>query len=162
MFEQREDPFRLVPGALRNGCAAAEGVGRQLAVGRGGRGKEPAQASALTCVTQPASASASVAKLAIVGVWPLLSGSWMVVPQPPVARSTKLGTLPAAIFSCSGWPLIAVPSMNWLCVHTDATVVISLIVTFAGGLLPSTVIRAITGLAPPALFAVGVPPWATR
>ena len=33
------------------------------------------QASALTRVVQPASRSASVAKLAIVGVWPLLSGS---------------------------------------------------------------------------------------
>ncbi len=58
--------------------------------------------------------------------------------------------------------MIAVPSMNWLCVHTEATVVISLIVIFAGGLLPSTVISAMVGLAPPALFAVGVPPWATR
>ena len=33
------------------------------------------QAMGVTRVAQPASASASVAKLAIVGVWPLLSGS---------------------------------------------------------------------------------------
>jgi hypothetical protein len=33
------------------------------------------QASAFTLVAQPASKSASVANLAIVGVWPLLSGS---------------------------------------------------------------------------------------
>ncbi len=52
--------------------------------------------------------------------------------------------------------------LNELCVHTDATVVISLIVTFAGGLLPSTVISAMAGLAPPALFAVSVPPCALR
>jgi hypothetical protein len=101
---------------------------------------------------------ASVAKLAIVGVWPLLSGSWIVPPQPPVARSTKLGTLPAAIFSCSGCAWIVVPLMNWLCVHTEATVVISLIVTLAGGVLPSTVIRAMAGLLPAALLAVGCPP----
>jgi hypothetical protein len=115
-----------------------------------------------TCVTQPASALASVAKLAMVGVWLLFSGSWIVPPQPPVLRSTKLGTWPAVILSCSGWPLIAVPSMNWLCVHTEATVVISLIVTIAGALLPSTVIRAIPELLPAALFAVGWPPCAIR
>ena len=33
------------------------------------------QAMGVTRVAQPASASASVAKFAIVGVWPLLSGS---------------------------------------------------------------------------------------
>lgn len=53
-------------------------------------------------MTHPESAFASVAKFAIVGVWLLFSGSWMTVPHPPVPRSTKLGTLPAAIFSCSG------------------------------------------------------------
>jgi cadmium resistance protein CadD (predicted permease) len=57
---------------------------------------------------------------------------------------------------------MAVPLMNWLCVHTEAMVVISLIVTLAGALLPSTVIRAMAGLLPAALLAAGVPPWATR
>jgi hypothetical protein len=85
-----------------------------------------------------------------------------VPPQPPVCRSTKLGTLPAAIFSCSGWPLMASPSMNWLCVHTEAMVVISLIVTLAGALAPSTVSSEIAGLSPPPLPAAGVPPRATR
>ena len=37
--------------------------------------KSLSQASAVTRVAQPASTSAKVAKLAIVGVWPLLSGS---------------------------------------------------------------------------------------
>src|SRR5262252_3303831 len=119
-------------------------------------------ASGAARAIQPASASAKVAKFAIVGVWLLLSGSWIVPPQPPVARSTKLGTLPAAIFSCSGWPLIAVPSMNWLCVHTDATVVISLIVTVVDGFAPTTPISAMAGLSPPDLLVAGVPPFATK
>src|SRR5262245_39985281 len=84
----------------------------------------------------------------------------MIPPQPPVVRSTKLGTLPAAIFSCSGWPLIAVPSMNWLCVHKDATVGISFMAMFAGGLVPNTAISAIAGLSPPLLSVAGVPPFA--
>ena len=37
--------------------------------------KSLAHASGVTRVTHPASTSASVAKFAIVGVWPLLSGS---------------------------------------------------------------------------------------
>src|SRR5215475_10091638 len=86
----------------------------------------------------------------------------MAPPQLPVARSTKLGTLPAAIFSCSGWPLIAVPSMNWLCVHTDAIVVISLIVTVGGGFEPNTAISAMAGLSPAALLVAGVPLFATK
>ena len=89
----------------------------------------------------------------MVGVWPLLSGSWIVPPQPPVARFTKLGTLPAAIFSCRGWAWMAVPLMNWLWVQTEAMVVISLIVTVAGALLPSTVISPMAGLLPAALLA---------
>ena len=120
------------------------------------------QASGVTRVTQPASTSASVAKFAIVGVWPLLSGSWMVAPQPPVARSTKLGTLPAAIFSPSAWPLSAGPSRNCAFVQTDATVVISLIVTVGGALPPNTDSKAMAGLSPPDLSAADLPPWATR
>ena len=46
----------------------------------------------------------SVANVAIVGVWPLLSASRMTAPYPPVARSTKLGTLPAAMRKPSVWP----------------------------------------------------------
>src|SRR5262245_19653509 len=42
------------------------------------------QASGVTRVTQAASAFASVAKFAIVGVWPPLSGSWITRPQRPV------------------------------------------------------------------------------
>ena len=44
-------------------------------------------------------------------------------------------------------------------VHTDATVVISLIVTLAGGLLPSTVISAMAGLSPLPLSAVACRRW---
>ena len=44
---------------------------------------------------------------------------------------------------------------NWACVHTDATVVISLITTFAGGLLPTTVISAIAGLLHGSLIGCG-------
>ncbi len=106
------------------------------------------QASAFTRVTQAESRSASVAKLAIVGVWLLLSGLWMAPPHPPVSTSTKLGTLPAAIRRLSGWPWSVASSRNCAFVHTDATVVISLITTLAGGLLPTTVINAIAGLLP--------------
>ena len=86
----------------------------------------------------------------------------MVMPQPPVTKSTKLGTLPAVILSCNGKPLIAVPSMNWLCVHTEATVVISLIVTFARALAPSTVINAVASFGPVPLSAAVRPPFAVR
>src|SRR5215475_1361226 len=52
--------------------------------------------------------------------------------------------------------------MNWLCVHTVATVVISLIVTLAGGCAPIDAISAMAGLLPPDGFAAGVPSFATR
>ena len=52
---------------------------------------------------------------------------------------------------------MAVPSRNCAWVHTEATVVISLIVTLAGGLLPITVMSAMAGLSPLALAAVGLP-----
>src|SRR5271156_2291299 len=120
------------------------------------------QASAFTRATQAESRSARVAKLAIVGVWLLLSGFWIASPHPPVTRSTKLGTLPAAMRRLSGWPWSVVSSRNCAFVHTDATVVISLTTTLAGGLLPRTAIKAIAGLSPAALLAAGTPPIATR
>src|SRR5262245_64204854 len=52
--------------------------------------------------------------------------------------------------------------MNWLCVHTVATVVISLMVTFAGGCAPTDAIRAIAGLSPLDGFAAGLPPFAAK
>ena len=73
----------------------------------------------------------------------------MVGPQLPVSRSTKLGTLPAAILSWSGEPLMVVLSMNWAWVTTEAMVVNSLMTTRAGGLLPTTANRAMAGLLPP-------------
>src|SRR6516165_1844657 len=100
------------------------------------------QASFTARVAQPASTSASVARFAIVGVWLLLSGPWIASPQPPVPRSMKLGTLPAAMLRLRAGPLIAVPSKNCAWVHTEATVVISLIVTLAGGLLLRIIISA--------------------
>src|SRR5262245_8693928 len=89
-------------------------------------------------VAQADSRSASVAKFAIVGVGGQFNGSWRTGPQPPVERSTKLGTLPAAIFSPSACPLIAEPSRNCALVQTDATVVSSLMVTLFGSAEPRT------------------------
>src|SRR5262252_5583759 len=57
---------------------------------------------------------------------------------------------------------MVVPSMNWLCVHTVATVVISLTVTLAGGCVPTEAIRAMAGLSPLVALAVGLPLLATR
>src|SRR5215467_846889 len=115
----------------------------------------------VTRVTQAESRSASVAKFAMVGVWLLLSGSWMASPHPPVERSTKLGTLPAAMRRPSAGPLSVEPTRNCAFVQTDATVVISLMTTLAGGLLPMTANNAIAGLLPP-LRALGSPPVARR
>ena len=56
-------------------CAAVSVSVGAAPVGGVAAAKSLSHASALTRVTQPASTSASVAKLAIVGVWPLLSGS---------------------------------------------------------------------------------------
>src|SRR5262249_38032537 len=124
--------------------------------------KSCAHASGTTRAAQPASASASVAKLAIVGVCALLSESWITAPQPPVARSTRLGTLPAAILKPSAGPRSALPSKNCALVHTDATVVSSFSVTFAGGFAPSTARSASAALSPLVLSADERPPRATR
>ena len=83
-------------------CAAASVSFGALPRGSVAAANSLLQASAVTRVAQADSRSASVAKLAIVGVWLLLSESWIVVPHPPVCRSTKLGTLPAAIRRPSG------------------------------------------------------------
>jgi hypothetical protein len=104
----------------------------------------------------------SVSKVASVVVWKLLSGSTITLPHPPVAGSTRFGTFPAAIRSPSAFPEIESPLMNCAAVNAEATVVSSLITTLAGGVPPSTARRAIAGLFPPALFAAGTPPAATR
>src|SRR5262245_6220416 len=52
--------------------------------------------------------------------------------------------------------------MNWLCVHTVATVVISLIVTLAGGCAPTDAIRAMAWLSALDGFVTDLPPCATR
>src|SRR5271170_2703245 len=96
--------------------------------------KKLLHASTVTRVMQPAITSDSVLKFAMVGVWVLFRESWIMPPYPPVARSTKLGTLPAAMRRPSAYPLIPAPSRNGACVHTEATVVISLMLTVAGGL----------------------------
>src|SRR6516225_1431666 len=51
--------------------------------------------------------------------------------------------------------------MNWLLVHTDATVVISLMTTVEGGELPKTDSIAIAGLSPADLLTKASPPLAT-
>ena len=117
-------------------------------VGGAAAAKRLSHASGLTRAAQPAVAMASVAKFDIVGVCVLLFESRIAEPQPPVWRSTRLGTLPAAILRPSNGPLTIVPSRNWLWVHTDAMVVSSLTTTCFGGLLPSTAMKAIAGLSP--------------
>src|SRR5262245_6252704 len=52
--------------------------------------------------------------------------------------------------------------MNWLCVHTVATVVLSLIVTLDGGCTPTDAISAMAGLSPLDGFTAGLPPFAAR
>src|SRR5215470_19054501 len=51
--------------------------------------------------------------------------------------------------------------MNWLLVHTDATVVISLTTTMDGGELPKTDSSASAGLSPAPLLTKASPPLAT-
>src|SRR5215469_5141425 len=121
----------------------------------------PLQAFGVTRVTQAESRSASVAKFAMVGVWLLLSGFWIASPHPPVERLTKLGTLSAAMRRPSAGPLSVAPTKNCALVQTDATVVISLMTTWAGGLLPKTANSAIAELSPPPR-TVGSPPKASR
>src|SRR5262250_2524396 len=118
-------------------------------------------ASAVTCVTQPERTSANVAKLAIVGVCPLLSGPWIASPHPPLSRSTKLGTFPAAMRRPRSCPFNVSPSRNWADVQTDATVAASFTVTVFGGLVPSTASSAMALLATRVAAALGVPPLAT-
>src|SRR5271165_4548872 len=103
-----------------------------------------------------------VSKLAIVVVMELLIGSISTLPHVPVTGSTRLGTFPAAIFNPSGLPEMPSPLMNRALVNADATVVSSLIVTLAGGLLPRTDNSAMAGLSPVALLALGTPPFATK
>src|SRR5262245_38589701 len=52
--------------------------------------------------------------------------------------------------------------MNCACVHTVATVVISLIVTLVADCAPIDAIRAMAGLSPLDAFAAGRPPFAAR
>src|SRR5215471_4545157 len=140
-------------------CAAVSVSVGTLPLGGVAAANNLVQASLTTCVTQPESASASVAKLAIVGVCTLLSGPRIASPHPPVARLTKLGTLPAAILRPSALPLIASPSTNCVWVQTDATVVISLTTTLGGVALPSTLTSAMAGLSAPVVFAEDRPPF---
>jgi hypothetical protein len=49
-----------------------------------------------------------------------------------------------------------------LCVHTDATVVISLMTTLPGGVAPTTVMSAMRELSPLVLSAVDRPRCASR
>src|SRR5271165_4759933 len=124
--------------------------------------KKRARQSSLATVNDAVISEPSVSRLAIVMVIELLSGSISTLPHLPVAGSTRLGTFPAAILRPSGFPEIAVPLMNCALVNADATVVSSLIVTLAGGLLPSTSNSAIDELSPLALLAFATPPVATR
>lgn len=90
------------------------------------------------------------------------SGSAMTGPRPPVSRSTRFGTLPAAILRPMAAPLIAAPSRNCAAVHADATVVSSLIVARAGGSAPSVDIMAAAAFVVPSAEPSAAPPVATR
>ena len=54
---------------------------------------------------------------------------------------------------------MTIPSRNCALVHTEATVVISLMTTLAGGVLPNTVSRAMAGLWALPLLTVAAPLW---
>src|SRR5271165_3283219 len=124
--------------------------------------KKRARQSSLATVNDAVISEPSVSRVAIVVVMELLSGSISTLPHPPVVRSTRLGTFPAAILRPRGFPEISVPLMNRAFVNADATVVSSLIVTLAGGLLPTTDKSAMAGLSPPDLLALATPPVATK
>ena len=92
LVEQREESLGLVPRIARDRLRPPSACrSERTPVGGVAAAKSLLHASAVTCVTQPASTSASVAKLAIVGVWLLLSGSWMVLPHPPVCEIDEVG-----------------------------------------------------------------------
>jgi hypothetical protein len=86
----------------------------------------------------------------------------MVSPHPPVCRSMKFATLPAAMLTLSAGPLSAAPSRNCALVQTEAIVVISLTVTLVGALPPSTARNASAGLSPAPLLTEATQPLATR
>src|SRR5271165_5761410 len=118
------------------------------------------QASPLTRVMQPANRLLSVLIVATVAVCELFRGSWTIGPRPPVLRSARLGTFPAAIRRPSAGPLSVAPFRNCAPVQTDASVVNSSIVRVLGGVVPSTDMSAMAGLSTTALLAAGVPPLA--
>ena len=98
-LEQREQPLGLVPRSCARSICAAPSV----SVGTVPSGAVAAAKSLVAGIglhrasRSPTARRRGVAKFAIVGVCGPFSGSWIGPPQPPVARSTKLGTLPAAI-----------------------------------------------------------------
>ena len=108
----------------------------------------------LATVAKAAMSEPRVSRFASAVVWVLLSGSNSTLPHPPVDRSTKFGTFPAAIRSPSGFPEMDCPLMNLAAVKAEATVVSSLTTTFSGGFSPSTVNRTIAGLSPRPLLTV--------
>ena len=107
------DPYYIAPNSRAAFHAALricrQRVGRNLTLRRCGCREELLlQASAVTRVAQPASTSANVAKLAIVGVWLLLSGPWIASPQPPAkdnAWLTSYGGQSITVFDKNGKPL---------------------------------------------------------
>ena len=113
-------------------------------------------------VTQADSRMPSVFSLANVVVCGPFSGSTMTGPRPPVSRSTRFGTFPAAIRNPNSSPLNAPPSRNCAPVQTEATVVSSLIVTRAGGTAPNVAISMVAGLDPLPAAVLASPPAAMR
>src|SRR5215469_3235192 len=114
--------------------------------------------SSLPTVAKAAISDPSVFSFAKVVFWVMLIGSSSTGPHAPVAGSTRLGTLPAAIRNPSGLPASVSPLRNRAFVNAEATVVSSLITTLLGGLLPKMASSAIAGLSPFGLLPLACPP----
>ena len=123
--------------------------------------KRPRQSS-LATVANALMSEASVSKFASVVVQVLLPASTITFPHPPVSKFTRFGTFPAAMRSPSGLPEMASPLTNRAPVNAEATVVISLMTTLGGGVLPRTDNRAIAEFSPLLLLIVATPPLATK
>src|SRR5262245_32722751 len=75
--------------------------------------------SSLDVALKAAISDARVFSLAKVVFWVMLMGSRITLPQPPVAGSTRLGALPAAIRKPSGLPEIDSPLMKRAATNAD-------------------------------------------
>jgi hypothetical protein len=137
LIEESEEFFRGSPGLTGNvghRLTVLFGVGPPIAAAIRKRLRQ----SSLRSVMKADSSEPSVLRFAIVVLCVMLIGSKQYFAPCPGRGSTRLGTLPAAIFNPPGLPEIDSPLMNRAPVNAEATVVSSLITTFAGGVWPGT------------------------